>query len=132
MAGRLRAKSGRRAQENGIDRTTAREWVDLYRQAEKVPGGRLCLNPDDEPENQTWIDATDPGPLLSMLENFAEHGTFEQVGKMFDSIRLLPMRHTYREARRAGGTYESTVQKLADEYGLSTRQIARKVGTDKT
>lgn len=109
----------------------AREWVDLYRQAEKAPGGKLCLNPDDEPGLQTWIDATDPEPLLSMLENFVEHGTFEQVGEMFDSIRLFPLRHEYREARRAGKKHESIVQKLAEEYGLSTRTIERIVRTDK-
>ena len=109
----------------------AREWVDLYRQAQQAPGGRLCLNPDDEPENQAWIDATDPGPLLSMLERFAEHGTFEQTGELFDSIRLLPMRHEYREARQARETHESIVQKLADEYGLTPRTIERKVRTDK-
>lgn len=110
----------------------ARKWVDVYRQAQQAPGGRFCLNPDDEPEIQTWIDATDPGPLLSMLEHFAEHGTFEQTGELFDSIRLLPMRHEYREARQAGETYESTVEKLAEKYRLSPRQIARKVSTDKT
>lgn len=132
MAGRLKIKTGRRAPVDGVDRTTAREWVDLYRQAEQVPGGRLCLNPEDHPDEQTWIDATDPGPLLSMLEHFAQHGTFEHVGELFDSIRLLPMRMAYREARQARETHESTVQKLADEYGLTTRTIERKVRADKT
>ena len=76
MAGTLKTKTGRRAPEGGVDRTMAREWVDLYRQAQQAPGGRLCLNPDDDPDFQTWIDATDPDPLLTMLEDFAEHGTF--------------------------------------------------------
>lgn len=131
VAGSLKAKTGRRAKEGGIDRTMARQWVDLYHQAKQAPGGRLCLNPDDDLEIQSWIDASDPTPLLSMLENFAAHGTFELVGDLFDSIRLLPMRHAYHQARSAGETHESTVNKLADEYGLSPRQIERKVHTDK-
>jgi hypothetical protein len=130
VAGRLKAKTGRRA--NDDERQAARKWVELYRQAQQAPSNRLCLNPDDEPDIQTWIDATDPDPLLSILENFAEHGTFEQVGELFNSIRLLPMRHAYREGRRAGETHESMVQKLADEYGLSSRTIERKVSADKS
>ena len=109
----------------------ARQWVDLYRQAEQSPGGRYCLNPDDEPEIQAWIDATDPIPLLALLENFSEHGTFEHVGELFDSIRLLILRHEFREERRAGETYESTVKKLADKYKLEARTIERKVAPTK-
>lgn len=130
MASRLKVKPGRRA--NDGERQIARDWVELYRQAQQAPTSMLCLNPDDEPDIQTWIDASDPRPLLSLLENFAEHGTFEQVGKLFDSIRLLPLRHAYREGRRLGETHEVLVNKLADEYGLDPRTIERKLRTDKT
>lgn len=132
MASRLKAKTGRRAEKGGIDRTIARRWVDLYRQAGQAPGGRLCLNPEDEPEFQSWIYANDPSLLLLMLENFADHGTFELVGKLSDSIRLLVMRHEYRDERNAGNTHEKTAIKLGNKYGLSSRQIERKVRTDKT
>lgn len=130
MVSQLKVKTGRRAPIGGLDRTLASEWVDLYRRAQQAPGGRLCLNPDDEPENHTWIDGNDPELLLSLLKSFAEHGTFEQVGELFDSIRLLPMRDAYRKARSAGQTHESTVKKLADEYCLDPRTIERKVRTD--
>ncbi len=132
MVGRLKTKTGRRAEPGAIDRTTARVWVDLYRQAMEAPGGRVCLNPEDEPETQTWIDSADPAPLLSLLKNYAEEGTFEHVGKTYDAIRLLPMRHAYREMRKAGQTHQFAVEELAEEYGLSTRQIERKVSTDKS
>ena len=108
----------------------AREWVNLYRQAKQAPGGRLCLNPDDEPEIQTWIDATDPGPLLAMMENFAEHGTFEQVGKMFDSIRLFGLRHEFKEMRK-NMTYEEASFELAEKYGVDPRTIQNWVATEK-
>jgi hypothetical protein len=91
----------------------------------------LCVNPEDEPESQTWLDGNDPGPLLSVLTNFAEHGTFAQVGDIYDSIRLLPLRHAYRLGRQAGKTHESVVQDLAIVFRLSTRTIERKVRTDK-
>lgn len=130
MASKLKTKTGRRAPHGGIDRTMAREWVDLYRKAQQAPGGSLCLNPDDEPEIQTWINGNDPEHLLSLLENFADHGTFELVGELFDSIRLLPMRDAYRKARGSGQTHESTVTKLAVEYSLDRRTIERKVRND--
>jgi hypothetical protein len=133
MAGKLKVKSGRRAAVDGPDRKTALEWVDLYRRAQSAPGGQLCLNSDDELEDQVWIDGNDPEHLLRLLENFAMHGIFEQVGELTDSIRLLLLRHAYRESRRSGKTHTKTVEELAEIYHLSERTIERYVRvTDKT
>jgi hypothetical protein len=122
-------KTGRRASMN--DRMQAQQWGELYRKAQKAPGGMLCLNPEDDPDLQTWLDGNDPEHLLQMLEHFARHGTFELVGLVHDSIRLLPLRVEYREMRAAGSTHEATVLKLAEKYALSTRTIERKVRTAK-
>lgn len=113
------------------EREHAWQWVELYRKAQQSPGGRLCLNPEDHPDEQTWIDGNDPEHLLRMLENFALHGTFEHVGPVYESIRLLPLRHAYHRARESGDTHEATIERLADEYKRSTRTIERKVRTDK-
>lgn len=127
MAAKLKVKSGRRAAVDGPDRKTALEWVDLYRRAQSAPDGQLCLNSDDELEAQVWIDGNDPEHLLRLLENFAMYGTFEQVGELMDSIRLLPLRHAYREARRSGKTHTKTVEELEERYHLSARTIERYV-----
>ncbi len=121
-------KTGRRANEN--ERKHAREWVSFYRMAQAEPGGRLCLNPEDPPDEQTWIDGNDPEYLLRMLEDFSEHGTFEPVGVLATSIQLLPLRMEYKRARASGKTHEKAVQALADCYNLSTRTIERKLRTD--
>lgn len=132
MAGRLKAKTGRRAKVDMPDRETAREWVDLYRRAQSASDGQVCLNLDAEREEQVWVDGNDPEHLLRLLENFAAHGTFEPVGKLIDSIRLLPLRQDYLEARRSGKTHQKAVEKLGDVYHLSPRTIERYVRvTDK-
>lgn len=70
-------KTGRLA--NPDEQEVARQWVNLYREAEKLPDGRICLNPGARPENQEWLDSKNPQPLLQMLENFASYGTFKDV-----------------------------------------------------
>lgn len=122
-------KIGRRATDD--EKAEARNWVELYRKAQQVPGGRLCLNPDDAPEEQVWIDGRDPEPLLRIMEDFAELGTFQQSGGAYDSIRLWPLRAEYQQARQAGETHESVIDRLADKHKISTRSIERKVSTDK-
>ncbi len=130
MASISKPKIIRRA--NPIDREKARDFVALFRKAQKEPDGRICLNPDDEPEIQTWLDVRNPEPLLLMLEDFAEHGTFQAVGPLYESIRLLPLRHAYRSAREGGQSHQDAVATLAEIYHLSTRTIERMVRTDKS
>lgn len=88
-----KTKTGRRCGKD--ERARARELVELYRAAQAAPGGRLCLNPDDEPEIQTWIDGSDPELLLRYLADFAEHGTFAWV----DTIGVYELL-TRSDARR--------------------------------
>jgi hypothetical protein len=118
-------KTGRRANED--EREHARVWVDIYRQAQDQPGGTLCLNPDAPSEEQTWIDGNDPEHLLRMLKAFAEHGTFEFVGELADSVRLLPLRMEYKKAIISGTTRAQAIVELAEKYHRSTRAIERYV-----
>ena len=123
MAALRKPKPGRRASFD--ERRIASEWVNLYRAAQSAPDGRLCLNPDDEAEAQTWIDGNDPEHLLRMLEEFSRHGTFENVGDTADSIRLLPLRCDYRRARETGQSHQDAVEELAEKHHVSTRTIER-------
>ena len=58
-------KTGRLA--SAEDRARVQELVTMYRQAQQSPDGRYCVNPDDEPENQSFICKDDPEHLLYML-----------------------------------------------------------------
>lgn len=116
-------KTGRRAGEN--DRQIAKELVDEYRKAQAQPGGKLCLNPQDDPDEQTWLDGNDPEHLLRILEGFSEHGTFEQVGPTMDSIRLLPLRMEYSRRRDAGERVSAILNDLADRYCKDPKTIDR-------
>lgn len=129
MASISKPKITRRA--TSTDREKARDLVELFRKAQKEPDERICLTPDEEPEMQTWLDGRNPEPLLLMLEDFAEHGTFQAVGPLYESIRLLPLRHAYRKAREGGQSHQDVVATLSDMYSLSTRTIERMVRTDK-
>jgi hypothetical protein len=123
-------KTGRRA--NNSDREIAKEWAELYRQAQQQPNGLLCLNPSDNKEEQTWLDGNCPNHLIHMLERFAEHGTFAQVGGLFNSIRHLPLRMEFKKRREGGESYEKAIADMADKYSVSTRTMERRVRTDKS
>jgi aryl carrier-like protein len=123
-------KAGRRAQD--ADKEHAQIWVNLYKKAQMEEGGMLCLNPEDLPEEQAWLDGNDPEQLLRMLEDYAKRGTFALVDEPYDSIRLMPLRNEYRAARKAGQTHEQVIRDLADRYYQSTRTIERKVRADKS
>lgn len=127
---RLKPKTGRRA---GLsERQKAQFWVDLYREAQAQPEGRLCVNPEDEPEIQAWVDGNDPKYLLSVLDDFARNGTFELVGDTYDAIARLPMRMRFRKLRAAGSTYDAAVFTLSEEYNVSTRTMESWLRTEKT
>lgn len=122
-------KSGRRAKG---DKDIAAKWAGIYRQAQQQPDGLLCLNPLDDMEDQTWLDGNSPELLIRMLEDFAEHGTFEQVGDLYDSIRLLPLRMEFRKRRQAGESYQKAIADMAEKEHVSDRTMERWLRTDKS
>lgn len=120
--------TGRRSNEE--ERAIAQNWVNLYRQAQKLPDGRLCLNPKDEPELQTFINGNDPEHLLRLLEGFAEHGALKFVGSSVFGRMLLRME--FNTLRQTGHSYEKAIGLLADRYHKSARTIARDIAPDKS
>ena len=122
MAGR-KPKTGRLADAHA--RRIARDWVDLYREAQSQPDGRLCLNPDAPSCEQTWLDGNDPEDLLGVLEQFACAGTFEQVGEAYDSIRLLPVRMRFKSLCAEGYPRFEAIRQLAEAEHVDERTIER-------
>ncbi len=121
----LKDKPGRRA--GPVDRQIAADWLGLYRKAQAQPGGRLCLNPDDDPAEQTWLNGNDPEQLLLMLEQFSEHGTFAFVSDHDVSIQEMLIRMSFKEMRGNGTTSGEAIEKLASEYSASVKTIERVV-----
>ena len=119
MAGKI--KTGRRA--GDADRSRAAELVELYRIAQASPGGSYCLNPEDDYEVQTYIDANDPELLLWALEQFAENGTFANLM----DFRPLLMGSELEQLRSGGMTYEDAVAALAEKHNTSESTITRMV-----
>ncbi len=120
-------KTGRRA--GKIDREMARRLVAVYRRARASPDGRLCLNPDDDLSEQTFIGALNPNLLIWALENFAQHGTFhfidQVISKKIDDE--LDLRKEFDGLRSKDYTYESAVETLVQSRGMSKSNIERKI-----
>lgn len=122
-------KTGRRG--NQEERELARQWVELYRLAEQSPDGRHCVNPEAPLEEQSFVYADDPEPLLLALLGFAEQGTFQTVDTM--DIQRLIICAEYRRLRKRGLDYVQAIAELAEERHCSTRKIERIKGvTDKS
>ncbi len=120
-------KTGRRA--NDDERARARQWVELYRLASESPDGRYCLNPKDAPSEQSFIEATDPSPLLAILASFGETGTFISEQSWMQAFVYM----TELKQLRAGGlTYEKAVNIMAESHHCDPRTVERRIkGTGK-
>lgn len=103
------------------DRDRARELVELYRRAQRAPDGRLCLNPDDDSNDQHWIDGTDPTILLQALERFATSGTFA----LEMDFTPLVVRAQYRELLSTGLTSTQAQERLAEQQHVDPRTVQR-------
>ncbi len=128
MPGR-KPKTGRLADAHA--RRIARDWVDLYREAQAQPEGRLCLNPDAPLCEQTWLDGNDPEHLLRMLEQFATAGTFELVGEAYASIRLLSVKFRFKTLCDEGYPRAEAIRQLAEAQHVDERTIERWLVNDK-
>lgn len=91
--------------------------------AQASPDGRHCLNPADEWECQTFIDATDIEPLLLALGDFAKNDTFEFMDSF--GIADMVMRHEFKELRASGQTYQNAIAELAEKHHSSRSTIER-------
>lgn len=115
-------KTGRRA--SAEERECARKWVERYRRAEQSPDGRYCVNPEAPHEEQYFICADDPEPLLQALSSFAEHGTLQAID-FRDNGRRLVIRAELEQLRQAGVAYDDRIATVAEKYRRSTREIQR-------
>lgn len=118
-----KSKTGRRASTD--ERAIAGKWVEKYREAQSTPDGRVCLNPDDEHESQTFIDATDTSILVGLLDSFSKHGTFASIDD-YGFERML-LRSQFNALRADACTYEEAVGILADRHNCDPRTISRKI-----
>lgn len=119
-----KSKTGRRASTD--ERAIAKGWVELYRKAQAAPDGRVCLNPDDEHEIQTFIDATDTSILVGLLDSFSKHGTFASIDDY--GVERMLLRSKFNALRADGrATYEEAVNTLAKSHNSDPRTISRKI-----
>ena len=118
-----KSKTGRRASTD--ERAIAGKWVEKYREAQSAPDGRVCLNPDDEHEIQTFIDATDASILIDLLDSFSKHGTFASIDDY--GVERMRLRSEFNALRADGCTYEEAVGILADRHNCDPRTISRKI-----
>jgi hypothetical protein len=118
-----KSKTGRRASADA--RAIAGKWVEKYREAQSAPDGRVCLNPDDEHEIQTFIDVHDASILIYLLDSFSKHGTFARVDDY--GVERMLLRSEFNVLRADGCTYEEAVAILADRHNCDPRTISRKI-----
>ena len=105
------------------DREHACKWVALYRLAEMAPDGRYCVNPDAPVDEQFFICADDPEPLLLILACFAAHGKFHAKDTL--GIKGLLLRHEIEELRRRGRVSGGAIQAVADKNSIDRRKLQR-------
>ena len=114
-------KTGRRASKE--DRARAAGLVASYFRALSSPNSCYCINPEDEPEFQIFIDGTDVEPLLVALQSFAEHGTFA----LMNDEQPLFMRMEFSALRSEGMRYADAIAALAEKHNTSESNITRMV-----
>lgn len=115
-------KVGRAA--HGHVRDQARKLATTYRKVLESPDGKFCANPDDDPEEQTWITESQAlAHLVSALENFAETGIFVQ---QFD-LKKFGIREAYKAEMLKGVKRAVAITKLMELHGMSKSVIERTI-----
>ena len=119
--------TGRKAPKE--DRARAAGLVASYFRGLSSPDSRYCINPEDEPEFQIFVEEADVDSLLVALQSFAEHGTFA----LMSDIKPFVMRFEMSELLGAGMTTESAIAQLSEKHNMSftsaRRRVKRKVKT---
>jgi hypothetical protein len=99
-------------------RDEAAKWAKLYRNAQAA-GGRLVVNPDDDPEDHLRFDGTDPEFLIRLLEDFAATGRFTEP------IDTRPMEAKRRAASMPGTSQSARVKAVMKEFSTGDRNAQR-------
>lgn len=122
-----RFKTGRLADQD--ERDIVAELVKLYRQAQASPDGRVCVNPEDDPEEQTNIYADDVDYLLYVLEGFVQTGTFKNTDR--HGFADMFLRGDLDRLKKTGMGYTEAVNALAERHHCSPRTIERRLNPTK-
>jgi hypothetical protein len=114
-------KTGRRASQQ--ERDNARDILELYRAVMACPDGNYCVNPEDDPEIRKYLQQDDVVEyVISCLENFVEHGTFEFLTF---NLRDLQIREGYIRKTKSGMSRKDAIEALAEKFHLDNRTIER-------
>ena len=114
-------KTGRRASQQ--ERDNARAILELYRAVMACPDGNYCVNPGDDPEIRKYLQQEDAVEyLVSSVENFAEHGTFESLTV---NLRDLQIRCEYIRKTKSGMSRKDAIEELAEKFYMDNRNIER-------
>lgn len=119
-------KKGRSASD--IERETALGIVQLYRDAQASPDGKLwaTINAENLEERHMYVDSTDVEPLLEVLENFSATGYFNGHDEEFRLLKLIELRNQYLNKRKRFSS-EHAIEELARQHGSSTKTIERRL-----
>jgi hypothetical protein len=86
------------------------------------PDGQYCANPDDTPEEQTWISSIEAlGYAVNALENFAETGSFANG----IDFKVFAICERYRSLTNNGANRETAIDQLVVEFHRSRSTIER-------
>jgi hypothetical protein len=101
-----------------VHREEAAKWAKLYRDAQAA-GGRLLVNPNDDPEFHQWFDGTNPETLIGLLEDFARTGRFTH------GMDFRPMLAKHVAARTKDGITGARLEAVMKEFNVGDRQARR-------
>ena len=120
-------KKGRSGDE--LSREVAASWVRLYREAEMQDDGKIwakipingCI------ESIPYVDASDPQPLLKILDNFSKTGFFgSDENEDFRFLGLIQLRYEYDRLTKTV-TREAAIDVLARKWSTSAKSIERRL-----
>lgn len=117
-----KTKTGRLINDN--NRAIAVSWISEYRKAQQAPNQRICLNPKDALEEQSFLDYNDPEPLLHLLETIANQGTMIDV-KMAVMVNDMIANEAVKTWRKQGKTRMEAIEIVSAGQGVSVRTIER-------
>lgn len=121
---KLRDNVGRRAKED--QREIARRWVQIYEAAAAAPDKGVCLNPEDGPDEQTWMDVDQATSMLvHLLKTFAESGSFIDNDTKQRFVLPWLLRWELRKLQEEGSNYLDAKEELAERHGVSSRTLDR-------
>jgi hypothetical protein len=118
------SQSGRRASDEARD--AAAKLLDAFGPALRT-SGPVCMNPDDDPEDQVFVSAQQAAyALYSAMVRLAETGWLVETEVKLD--RLIIREYFYEVIRPERRGKQVALEKLGQKYRHSIRDLERIVG----